>query len=233
MIYYYDIHIHSVLSAGADDLMTPNNIFNMANLKELNIIAITDHNSMKQLQICQEISESYDMLFIPGVEISVKDGFHVLCYFKKIEDALKFDQTLEKYMDKMIYDHEYYGEQQIVDIDDQVVELYPYFLSPNLSLKLNELKLELELYDHLLFYAHINRKANSGISYYTLDALDGVELTMNANSKFAIKHQLKQDRIIYNSDAHQIVDILEKTNKNQIELDELSIDAFFRYFTHG
>ena len=74
MIYHYDLHIHSVLSACADDLMTPNNIFNMANLKGLDIISVTDHNSLKQLQICQEISESYDMLFIPGVEITCSPG---------------------------------------------------------------------------------------------------------------------------------------------------------------
>lgn len=47
MIYYYDLHIHSVLSPDADTLMTPNNIFNMANLKGLNIISVTDHNSFK------------------------------------------------------------------------------------------------------------------------------------------------------------------------------------------
>ena len=34
MRYYYDLHIHSVLSPDADILMTPNNIFNMAYLKK-------------------------------------------------------------------------------------------------------------------------------------------------------------------------------------------------------
>ena len=131
MIYYYDLHIHSVLSACADDLMTPNNIFNMANLKGLNIISVTDHNSLKQLSICQEISESYDMLFIPGVEISTNEGFHILCYFKKIEDALEFDHKIEQLIEKTTYDVQYYGEQQIVDINDEVIDLYPYLLSPN------------------------------------------------------------------------------------------------------
>ena len=37
----------------------------------------------------------------------------------------------------------------------------------------------------------------------------------------------------FNKHNGDIVDIFEKSAKNQIELDELSIDAFFRYFTRG
>ena len=44
MKYYYDLHIHTCLSPCGDVLMTPNNILNMAYLKGLNIIEITDHN---------------------------------------------------------------------------------------------------------------------------------------------------------------------------------------------
>jgi len=233
MIYHYDLHIHSVLSACADDLMTPNNIFNMANLKGLNIISVTDHNSLKQLQICQEISESYDMLFIPGVEISVSEGFHVLCYFKKIEQALNFDKKLERYIKKSTYDEQLYGEQQIVDINDQIIDLYPYLLSPSLSINLEELKQELKGFEYLLFYAHVDRKKNSGLANIEIDPLNGIEISVQGTQVFIQKNHLDHQMIIFNSDAHQIIDILEKTSKNQIELDELSIEAFFRYFNHG
>ena len=42
---YYDFHTHSALSPCADEDMTPNNIVNMARLKGLSMIAVTDHNS--------------------------------------------------------------------------------------------------------------------------------------------------------------------------------------------
>jgi len=233
MIYYYDLHIHSVLSACADDLMTPNNIFNMANLKGLNIISVTDHNSLKQLSICQEISESYDMLFIPGVEISTNEGFHILCYFKKIEDALEFDHKIEQLIEKTTYDVQYYGEQQIVDINDEVIDLYPYLLSPNLSINLETLKHELKDYEHLLFYAHVDRKTNSGLENIKKDPLNGIEISYQGSNEFIIENHLSKQKIIYNSDAHQIVDILEKTSRNQIDLEELNVESFFRYFNHG
>ena len=44
---FYDLHIHSCLSPCGDMDMTPNNILNMALLKELDLIALTDHNSCK------------------------------------------------------------------------------------------------------------------------------------------------------------------------------------------
>ncbi|HHY63586.1 MAG TPA: PHP domain-containing protein, partial [Clostridiaceae bacterium] len=46
MKYWVDLHIHSCLSPCAENDMTPNNIVNMALIKGLDIIAVTDHNSV-------------------------------------------------------------------------------------------------------------------------------------------------------------------------------------------
>ena len=40
-----DLHLHSCLSPCGDDDMTPNNLVNMAVLKGLACIALTDHNT--------------------------------------------------------------------------------------------------------------------------------------------------------------------------------------------
>jgi 3',5'-nucleoside bisphosphate phosphatase len=233
MKYYYDLHIHSVLSPCADTLMTPNNIFNMANLKGLDMIAVTDHNSLKQLAVCHELSKSYDMLFIPGVEISVKEGYHVLCYFMNIKDALLFDRELECYIEQTHYDTEVYGEQEIVNIHDEVIATYPFHLSNQTQLSLDNLKEVLNPYDHLLIYAHLDRPSYSGISNINKDPLDGIELTHHVTYDFIKNHHLSKHHIVYNSDAHQITDILEKSNLNQMELESLTIEAFFKYFKNG
>jgi 3',5'-nucleoside bisphosphate phosphatase len=233
MIYYYDLHIHSVLSPDADTLMTPNNIFNMAYLKGLDIISVTDHNSLKQLPILYEISKSYDMLFIPGVEISVKEGFHLLCYFKHIEDALSFDALLDTCNHKQRYDEKTLGRSEITDIHDDVIDLYPYDLTLSLTLSLKQLILILKDYDHILVYAHVNRKKHSGLKYIHKCPLDGIELTKNVDPKFIEENQIENQVIIYNSDAHQIIDISEREKMNQMELDSLTIESFFRFFKNG
>ena len=55
---YYDLHMHSCLSPCAEDEMTPNNICQMAILKGLEVIAVTDHNSTKQLASISEVAKS-------------------------------------------------------------------------------------------------------------------------------------------------------------------------------
>ena len=45
----YDFHIHSCLSPCADEDMTPANICGMAKIKGLDVIAITDHNTARNL----------------------------------------------------------------------------------------------------------------------------------------------------------------------------------------
>ena len=44
---YCDLHLHSCLSPCGDEDMTPNNIVNMAKLKGLSCIALTDHNTAR------------------------------------------------------------------------------------------------------------------------------------------------------------------------------------------
>ena len=45
--YTYDFHIHSCLSPCADNDMTPSNIAGMATLAGIDIMALTDHNTVK------------------------------------------------------------------------------------------------------------------------------------------------------------------------------------------
>lgn len=44
---FYDFHIHSCLSPCGDADNTPNNIVNMALVKGLHVIALSDHNTGK------------------------------------------------------------------------------------------------------------------------------------------------------------------------------------------
>lgn len=233
MIYYYDLHIHSVLSPDADVLMTPNNIFNMAYLKKLDIIAVTDHNSTKQLKIMKELSESYDMLFIPGIELSLAEDIHVCCYFASTDDAYRFDNLLEPWRNNIRYDGHLGSEQGITDINDEIVEVYPFDLSINLSLSLLELRALLQPFRHILVFAHVDRKKHSGLSHLSNFKPDAIELSSRASQDFIHAHHLNQYKIFYNSDAHMITDINERNDHNHVELESLTIDAFFDYIHHG
>ena len=98
---YYDLHIHSALSPCSDDLMTINNIFNMAYIKGLQLIAITDHNSLKQQYYLEKIIE-HDILkgkidYVHGVELQSSEEIHLLAYFKKGSNLNVIQEWIDKH----------------------------------------------------------------------------------------------------------------------------------------
>lgn len=234
MIVYYDLHIHSTLSACADLLLSPNNIFNVANLKGLQLISITDHNSLKQYKTLEVLESSYDICLMPGVEITTIEDIHILVYLKSFKDAHQLDLILESYAEKTPYDKELYGEQSITDIEDQPIETIDYLLSKPLYLSVFELDALLKPFEYIKILAHLDRIKHSALPFLNQMTFDGIELTSKKDQNGFIKtHNLSHYNILYNSDAHQLMDISEKTNQNHIELESLSIDAFFKVFKHG
>ena len=81
MKYAYDFHIHTALSPCGDNDMTPNNIVNMALLKELDIIAITDHNSCENAAAVMKVAEGTDLIVIPGMEVETLKKYIWFAYF--------------------------------------------------------------------------------------------------------------------------------------------------------
>ena len=60
---WVDLHIHSCLSPCADDDMTPANICGMAHIKGLDAIAVTDHNTARNLPFVKEAADYYNDLY--------------------------------------------------------------------------------------------------------------------------------------------------------------------------
>jgi len=87
-----DMHFHSKYSDGRD---TIDRI--VEKVKKLGIgIAITDHNEIKG---AIEIDGHKEILSIPGIEITTKEGSHLLLYFYDIQSLIKFyDQNVKPYM---------------------------------------------------------------------------------------------------------------------------------------
>lgn len=230
MKYFYDLHIHTALSPCADVLMSPNNILNMAYLKELNIIAITDHNSCLQLDVIEELKESYEMLIIPGAEIEVKEKYHVVCLFKTFDAARKFQKGLNVYLDKKMHDDKIYGEQNLFDVMDDIVSNYQVSLMGTSNISLIDLKKIVRGLDGVLILAHIEKYPEiiDKLNQEYQDVFDAIEV--NANYDITkISNQLSNlsYTILRNSDAHQICDILEPINT--IELEQLNIECLFEY----
>ena len=83
-----DLHIHTALSSCAQEDMTPNNIVNMALLAELDVIAVTDHNSCGNAEVVMKAAEGTDLVVVPGLEVQTREEVHVLALFGELDRAL-------------------------------------------------------------------------------------------------------------------------------------------------
>ncbi len=225
MKYKYDLHIHTTLSPCAEILNTPNNILNMAMLADLDIIAITDHNSCKQISEIMKIADSYDFIIIPGIEVTV-ENFHVLVYFQSLCEALEFEKQLQPFFEKKEFAADY-GEQVIFDSFDEQKEIYKQDLTA-INIKYDDFYKLAKDHNGLIILAHIDRKNDSALKKYDLKTLkfDGVEFSKFASDDF--KKQYQKYKNMSNSDSHCITDI--GVEENFFELEEKTIEAVFNYF---
>lgn len=227
----YDFHVHTVLSPCADVLMTPNNLFNMASLKGLSLVSFLDHNSFKQRPVLAEIARSYAMQSIIGAEIALEDDLHVLLYLKKEEDAAAIDEWLDSLIPKEPYDVMRLGEQILTDLDDLTVRTIPYLLSRPLAITLTDLAKRLEGIEHRLVLAHWNRYPKKAETAYQSGLFDAVEWTIPVPDPWTKAHP--EVKVLRNSDAHELTDILECGEDNRILWEDASVEGFFRWLGHA
>jgi len=92
-----DMHIHSFGAEGSfdvtDETMTPENIVDTAIGKQLQIIAITDHNEIGNSKKAIDYAREKGLYVIPGIEVSTTQG-HLLVYFPEYTDLKSFYSKL-------------------------------------------------------------------------------------------------------------------------------------------
>jgi hypothetical protein len=86
-----DLHIHSF--GGSHDVkdraMIPEAIVKAAVAEKLDLIAITDHNEIRNVELALTAAAKHSLAVIPAVELSTPDG-HLLCYVPTHDALLKF-----------------------------------------------------------------------------------------------------------------------------------------------
>ena len=217
MKYYYDLHIHSCLSPCGDRESTPDSIAGMGELNSLDIMALTDHNSCKNCPAFFSACERHGIVPIAGMELTTAEDIHIVCLLPTLESAMEFDREIEA--KRIFYKNrkDIFGEQLIVNENDEVVGEEENLLINATTLSLEEVPELCEKYGGVCYPAHIDKQSNSIIS--VLGAFPKFP-----NFKFAELHSgdlrddlskvtnIPQSRFIVSSDAHYLWDIKEKTD---------------------
>ena len=228
----YDLHIHSCLSPCGDEDMTPVNIVNMASIKNLDVIAVTDHNSCKNCESVLKLADMLNIIAIPGMELCTLEEVHVLCLFADLEEAMRFDKYVYDKMIKIPNNVEIFGKQQIVNEDDKLIGEEPYLLINATNIAFEDLDDIMSGYRGVYIPAHIDKSSNSVIAnlgFIPPDLrLKSVEIkNVNKLDELCKNNPcLKECKILTNSDAHDLGLINESTN--YLDVGQRSVDAVLR-----
>lgn len=225
---YYDLHIHSCLSPCADDDMTPQNIVNMAYIKGLDIIAVTDHNASKNVAVVCELAKTLGIVCVPGMEVQTREEVHMLCYFPEVEALEAFEQALDAYRTRIPNNTDKFGHQYVMDTKDQLIYEYPYALILSLNISLEALQDLVITHRGVMVPAHVNRPSNSVLSNlgFIPDSLIGK--TIEVYNKLPVdQKRIDGFRVIYNSDAHYLEHIHEPVHF--MNLKTISIQETLNY----
>lgn len=219
--YYYDLHIHSCLSPCGDDDNTPNNLAGVGTLAGLQIMALTDHNTCKNCPAFMAAAKKQGIIPVPGMELTTAEDIHVVCLFPTLEAAMAFDKEIEGRRILIENRPDIFGEQWILDENDEVIGKEPYLLSNATTVTLEESVPLAEYYGGVCFPAHIDRDANGIIS--TLGAIpeDPVFtcVELHDGEKAAALRPLMPTGCVVtvSSDAHFLWDVRDAANSIEID----------------
>ncbi len=208
-----DLHIHTVLSPCGDLDMIPRNIVNTAYKKGLGIIGITDHNSLRQVDLIEKLAVGKGMFVLGGVEITTREEVHCLAFFPDRETRNIFQEYIDEYQPVIQNKDGKFGYQVVVDEYDQIVYNEEKLLITGLNRSINQIETEVHRLGGLFIPAHINRSVNSIFSQlgFVPPGLqcDAMGITcfateIEVKSKFPVP---KNITLIKNSDAHYPDDI--------------------------
>jgi 3',5'-nucleoside bisphosphate phosphatase len=182
--------------------------------KEINLIAITDHNATANISAVQKAALGTELVVLPGVELQTREEVHSLCLFDSLDQALEFQVWIDGKLPGTKNNADFFGEQFVVDETGDFIRREDRLLLNSVAASLNEAFEQVSKLKGLFIPAHINRQAfgllaNLGMvpSEIPFEALE-ISRHIQPDAAAALYPQIKKYPLIQNGDVHFLDDFL-------------------------
>ena len=228
--FYYDLHVHSCLSPCADDENTPNNLAGMAAVCELDIVALTDHNTARNCPAFFEAAERYGIIPIAGMELTTSEDIHAVCLFEHLADAMRFSEYVEGRLMPIKNRPDIFGEQIIMDGEDNIIGRVDNLLSVATDISIEALPDTVREYGGICYPAHIDRDSNGIIAVLgampDTPSFNTVEFNLEENvEEYTMTCSLAGKKVVMNSDAHFLGNMNDRSFYLSLDADKNDPDA--------
>jgi len=139
--------------------MSPQAIVNAAVNRGIDLIALTDHNTCAMGPIVAHTAERAGLAFLYGIEIQTREEVHLLAYFNDGEACRALSEEIYAYLPDMANDPEYFGDQVIVDEEENIIRTEERLLLNSITLSLEDVTQRVRAHGGLPVPAHVDRTA--------------------------------------------------------------------------
>jgi len=208
-----DLHIHSALSPCASLEMSPAAIVRRARACGLDLIAVTDHNSVENGFFAAAPAAAAGLKVLFGMEAQTREDVHVLCLFEERLQAERFNERVYAALPDVDNNPDFFGDQVVVDEQDNIVRQEEKLLLNALDMAIPDLLELVRLHGGLAIPAHVEAPpfgllVNLGMVPAELAGavLEISCATLLEQARSALP-QLAGHPLVSNSDAHFLKDI--------------------------
>jgi len=211
-VFKCDLHIHSALSPCASLEMSPKNIVINAQKAGLDIIAVTDHNMVENGIYAHELAKKSGTTVLFGMELQTQEEIHLLVIFDDYGTASSFQKTIYNLLPVIENDPSYFGDQVVVDCDDNIVRFEKRLLLNSAQISLSESVSLAKQMGALVISSHVdspNFSIISQLGYVPEDLpIDALEVRKKENIPHILPFIMNKNLpFVTFSDAHYIDDI--------------------------
>jgi energy-coupling factor transporter ATP-binding protein EcfA2 len=219
MVHKLDLHVHTPASDDySDKNVTAKDILHAAMQRELQAIAITDHNTIGWVERLRKAARTEDIVVFPGFELNANGG-HLLAIF----DPLIAMPVLETVLIECGIPKQHWGSEAFVGCD---IETALQVISSNGGLAIGAHAEKGKGFLAAITQGATRQKVFNNEHLSAIEALDLTELKELLRSSG--KAFSRKVAILENSDAHSLSQIGSRFTK--IRLDHLSIEGLRQAF---
>jgi len=156
-----DFHNHSCLSPCGSLDLSPRALADLAALRRVKVLALTDHNSSLNCPAFAKACPPRGILPIFGMEATTQEEIHVLCLFTSLQASLDFSEYAYGLLMPFLNNPDKTGDQVFVDADDNIEGEVEYYLVNPLELSIDSIGAKAAEYGGIVIPAHVERPAFS------------------------------------------------------------------------
>ena len=223
-----DFHNHSCLSPCGSLDLSPRALADLAVLRGVKVLALTDHNSSLNCPAFAKLCPPRGILPIFGLEATTLEEIHILCLFASLEASLDFGEYAYSLLMPFLNNPDISGDQIYVDEDDNIDGEVEYYLINPLEIAVDSIGAKVAEYGGIVIPAHVERPAFSMVSQFGMvvpgpwAALECTRLPpcVNGQALDTLGYHL-----ITSSDAHYPEHVARRPFELDTSLEEIAPDG--------